>query len=85
MADSPSFEVRLPGGEYKEVLLAPGASGLDVKEVVAGAVGLPMGTFFLKNDAGVSTVFHSGLTGRWTAVLFSAPAAGEMQGGAGCV
>ena len=54
-----------------------------MKEAVAGAVGLLVGTFILKTDDGVSTVFHAGLTGDWNAVAFLAPAAaqGKCTGG----
>jgi hypothetical protein len=78
MADSPPFEVRLPDGEYQRVLLVPGTPASDVKEAVAGAVRLPVGTFTLKNEDGATTVFHDGLTGRWTVVLL--PAAGKTGG-----
>ena len=50
------------------------ASELGVRNAVAGAVGLPVGSFILKTEDGVSTVFHAGLTGDWNAVALLAPA-----------
>ena len=45
-------------------------SSLDVKETVAGALRLAVGTFILESDAdGRAVSFHSGLTGGWTAIL----------------
>ena len=74
--DSPQpLRVRVPGGEYTTVLLVPGVSTLDVKEAIAVAVGLPMGTFALKSDAGIATVCHAGLTGNWNVLTFVAPTA----------
>ena len=77
MAAAPTLlNVRIPGGHYESVELVPELSPQDVKEIVAGAVGLPVGTFILKSDAdGRTTGFHAGLTGNWTTVLLPTPAA----------
>lgn len=74
MAAAPSLRVRVPSRAYQAVRLVPGASALDVKEAIAGAVGLAVGSFFLKNDGG-TTVMDSTLTGDWTAVLLPGPPA----------
>lgn len=87
MAAAPTLlRIRVTGGPYKLVELVPGLSSLDVKEAVALAVSLPVGSFGIKSDAdGRVATFHSGLTGNWTAValpaLAAAPSAlGECSG-----
>ena len=77
MAAAPTLiRVRVHGGDYHTVELAPGMSSLDVKEAVAGALRLAVGTFVLESDDdGRSAGFHAGLTGNWTAILLLAPAA----------
>ena len=77
MAAAPTLiRVRVRGGDYHTVELAPGMSSLDVKEVVAGALGLAVGTFVLQSDAdGRSAGFHTGLAGDWTTVPLLAPPA----------
>lgn len=61
------LRVRAPDGPYKTIVHVPGASTFDVKIAVAVAVGMPVDTFGLENDTGV-TVPHAELTGDWTAV-----------------
>ena len=77
MAAAPTLiRVRVHGGDYHTVELAPGMSELVVKEVVAGALRLAVGTFVLESDADRrSAGFHAGLTGDWTAVPLLAPPA----------
>ena len=77
MAAAPTLlRVRVPCGPYKIVELVPGLSSLDVKEAVAGALRLAVGTFILESDEdGRAAGFHAGLTGDWTAVLLPAPPA----------
>ena len=43
-----SFRVRRVDGDFTEVLLPAGALAADIKEAVAGAVGLAVGTFFIR-------------------------------------
>ena len=77
MAAAPTLiRVRIHGGDYHTVELAPGMSSLDVKEAVAGALRLAVGTFVLESDADRrSAGFHAGLTGDWTTVPLLAPPA----------
>jgi hypothetical protein len=63
------------GGAYHAVRLMPGASALDVKEAIATAVQLAVGTFGLRNAAGGTTVIESTLTGDWIVVPLPAPPA----------
>jgi len=76
---APPFRVRHGGGAPVRVRLAPGTSEAGVKEAVAGAVGLPVGAFFLRDAEGGVSAFHAGLAGDWDAVLLpgagAAPAA----------
>ena len=67
------FRVHYGAGAFQRVRLAPGMSGSDVKEAVAGAVGLAVGSFFIRDAEGVSG-FHAGLAGDWEAVLLPVPA-----------
>ncbi len=68
------FRVRFGAGEYKRVLIANNASELRIKEAVAGQVGLPVGSFGIKNADGATSTFHAGLTGNWDVVPLPAPA-----------
>lgn len=74
MAAAPQLRVRDLGGAYHAVRLVPGASEISVKEAIAGAVGLAVGSYFLRNVCG-TTVMDSTLTGDWTAVLLPGPLA----------
>jgi len=75
------FRVRYGAGPFQLVRLAPGMTPADVKEAVAGAVGLAVGSFFIRDALGVSG-FHAGLAGDWDAVLLpgQAPPAGGAAG-----
>ena len=77
MAAAPTLiRVRVHGGDYHTVELAPGMSELGVEKAVAGALRLAVGTFVLESDADRrSAGFHAGLTGDWTAVPLLAPPA----------
>ena len=75
MASTPrtsgQLRVKVPRGEPQAVRIGPGASSLDVKEAVALAVGLPVGTFGLQRTVGgrvLSTTVDAGLTGDWDVV-----------------
>ena len=68
------FRVRLGAGAFRRVLLPRGASPADIKEAVAGAVGLVVGTFFIRDaESSVTSPFHAGLVGDWDVVLLPAP------------
>jgi hypothetical protein len=83
MAALVTIRVRFDGGAYQRVRLAPGTSPSDVKDAVAGAVGLVPGTFGIRNADGVE-VFHAGLAGDYDAVLLPGqPARGAGAGGGG--
>lgn len=62
------LRVRYLGGNYLPVRLVREASMQDVEKAIAGAVRLPVGTFFLKGADGGTTVMDSTLTGDWEAV-----------------
>ena len=68
------FRVRYGASPFQLVRLAPGMSAADVKEAVALATGLAVGTFGLRDAEGVSS-FHAGLVGDWDAVALASPAA----------
>ena len=76
MAAAPLSRVRNLSGAYHPVRLVPRVSSLDVKEaIIAGAVGLAVGTSFLNGADGGMTVLDSTQTADWTAVLLPAPPA----------
>ncbi len=79
MAAPVTIRVRFDGGAYQRVRLAPGMSEGGVKEAVAGAVGLAVGTFFIRDADGVVEGFHAGLAGDYDAVLLP----GQLARGAG--
>ena len=62
------FRVRYGAGPFERVRLAPGMTPAEVDRTVAGAVGLAVGSFFIRDAEGVSG-FHAGLAGDWEAVL----------------
>ena len=62
------FRVRYGDGPFQLVRLAPGMSEAGVKEAVALATGLAVGTFGLRDAEGISG-FHAGLAGDWDAAL----------------
>lgn len=66
-AARPPLQVRVPNGPYVRVLIDPRSSMDDAKLAVATAVFMPVGSFGLQNDTGV-TVIYPELTGDWTAV-----------------
>jgi len=78
------FRVRYGAGPFERVRLAPGMSEAGIKEAVALATGLAVGTFGLRDAEGVSG-FHAGLAGDWEAVLLpgQAPPAGGAAGPGG--
>ncbi len=69
MAASAPFRVRDLAGVWHGVELEPINSPADVEKAVAGAVGLVVGTFFLRNAAGSTSTFRGGLSGDWHVVL----------------
>jgi hypothetical protein len=72
MADLPPIRIRRPGGDEYNVAVSffPGVSEQSVKEAVADALGLPVGSFFLRTPApaNITTVFHAGLVGNFDAI-----------------
>ena len=78
-----AFRVRYGDAEHLVVDIGPGTSEQGIEKAVAGCVGLPVGTFVLKNAAGVTSTFHAGLVGDWDVVLLpgrAAPGAGGVAG-----
>ena len=64
------FRVRYGTGPFQRVRLAPGMSEAGIDRTVAGAVGLAVGTFTIRNLAsGATSPCHAGLVGDWEAVL----------------
>ena len=57
-------------------------SAADIKEAVAGAVGLVVGTFCIQNAAGATSIFHAQLAGDWNVVKLpdTAAASGNSLG-----
>ena len=78
-AATPQLRVRNLGGMYRTVLLAPGVSEFGVKEIIAAALGLAVGSFSLVNEAGEWTVPHAALAGDWNAVPHIAPPATQRE------
>lgn len=62
------LRVCVQGGAYRTIRIGPRAASIDVERAIALAVRLPVGTFGLENDTGVSTTIDADLTGDWTAV-----------------
>lgn len=88
MAALVTIRVRFDGGAYQRVRLAPGMSEGGVERAVAGAVGLAVGTFFIRDADGVVEGFHAGLAGDYDAVLLpgqpgAGPAAARGAGAGG--
>ena len=76
------FRVRYGDAEHLVVDIGPGTSELGIEKAIAGCVGLPVGTFFIKNAAGVTSTFHAGLVGDWDVVLLPGqPGAGAAAAG----
>lgn len=71
----PRFRVRRNGSAWVQVDVTAMATEQGIKEAVAAAVSLPVGTFGLKQGARVTT-FHSRLEGNWDVVLLP-PSAGN--------
>ena len=70
-ASAPDFRVRY------------GASPADIKEAVAGAVGVAVGTFFVRSAvSGEVAPLHAGLVGDWEVVLLPALAQAQAPTGA---
>ena len=70
------------GGDYVPVDTAPGASPQDVEEAVARRVGIAVGSFCIKNKAGVTSTFHAGLDSQWDVVPLPVQAAPGAAAGA---
>ena len=66
-AARPPLQVRVPNGPYVRILIDPRASIYDAKLAIATAVLMPIDSFGLQNDSGVTVVYPE-LTGDWTAV-----------------
>ena len=81
-ASAPDFRVRYGAGAFKRVLLSRGASPADIKEAVAGAVGVAVGTFFVRSAAsGAVAPLHAGLVGDWEVELLPAMAQAQAPTG----
>ena len=79
------FRVRYGDAEHLVVDIGPGTSEQGIEKAIAGCVGLPVGTFVLKNAAGVTSTFHAGLVGDWDVVLLNAQPGAGAGGEAGAL
>ena len=79
------FRVRYGvGGDFVPVSIAPSDLAADIKEAVAAAVGLRVGTFSIRNSAsGGTSTFRGTLEGDWEVVLLPGEPGAAAGGGGG--
>ena len=70
---SSAFFVHFNGSALHHVQLGPGMTGSEVKEAVALAVGLPVGSFGIKDSHGAVAGFHAGLVGEFEVIRIINP------------
>ena len=78
------FRVRSGSGPYTAVSIL-GGSELGVKEAIAAATGLSVGSFSIKDKSGKVSVFRGDLVGDWDVVLLNAQPGAGAGGEAGAL